>query len=689
MFSRLAGIYNDTCWCADYLHESHAKVSNSYCDQTCPGYNISDPGQQVFCGGTQGEMAVFTTMDDTVCDPGWIGFNGHCYYFNTYSTMNFNDGRDFCTSVDANLVSITSQAEFDFLKITRDAHDDLRIDEDYNTWWLGMVDSGQNLLYSWVDGSIMTLLQFLHSPETEHVQCAIDDALTDFKWAEHGCNGQHQVMCKKPAVGPRCISTENLMPNISIPNDMVFGTYCIEFCKGQQLKYAVYENTTCHCMDTLPSNSSVSYASCNFTCPGHQFQFCGGENGTYSVVEVSNMISAVSCEELNLYGLDNNTFAVQNVSGGIAYTQCGVSACPPSWILLDDVCYKYQLVKRNIYDAIGVCAKEDSYMASIETTEEIDTLISAAQNISLYKPIGHWRIGLLALSKNGGYYRWSNGRMTELPGYWSNDVTGQQSIVVVRSYDATNWVGTDTVSDQSKFICEKGLGVNNDGGRFRIFTGISHGGYNMDVFVSQEGFLTDNDVADSWLYTEDLYDNFGYVSFYTHYHSDLIDDGGVICKKDIYRIGCYEKPTTLLTIMEEYGSMEIDYLGCNYLVNVTSEASYTNCPSNSLTQCMYWCKGSNYQYAAIHQRECHCYHSNPILTSAKGDCDIVCDAVESQMCGGIDIYMDKVFNVINISLHKQEEQSYVTSFSMKYRDVLTGTLDQYTEDTVSESMKAD
>ena len=57
--------------------------------------------------------------DGTICDQGWIGYNGNCYLFYTGNKMNFTSARDFCISNEAEMLSILDDGEHTFLKEAR------------------------------------------------------------------------------------------------------------------------------------------------------------------------------------------------------------------------------------------------------------------------------------------------------------------------------------------------------------------------------------------------------------------------------------------------------------------------------------------------------------------------------------------------------------------------------------------
>jgi hypothetical protein len=67
----------------------------------------------------------------------------------------------------------------------------------------------------------------------------------------------------------------------------------------------------------------------------------------------------------------------------------------------------------------------------------------------------------------------------------------------------------------------------------RVFTGITHGGYSLDVYMSDDGFLTDYSlIVNDHLVNTDLYDTNGHVSFYIDHSHKHTTDWGVICKEN-------------------------------------------------------------------------------------------------------------------------------------------------------------
>lgn len=105
---RFAGVRNGTCFCGDELAGNWTVVGKENCDLRCPGYSDSDPYQQVFCGGVDGEIAVYKTLGNVVIlytnhlnmnyvwrfDDGKLAlqrilYDGHCLNFKEFSFAEF------------------------------------------------------------------------------------------------------------------------------------------------------------------------------------------------------------------------------------------------------------------------------------------------------------------------------------------------------------------------------------------------------------------------------------------------------------------------------------------------------------------------------------------------------------------------------------------------------------------------
>ena len=61
-------------------------------------------------------FAVVIYLSNAACPNGWELNNNNCYFLSNTMYLNWNDASNFCTSINGNLTSVKTQAEYDFLK---------------------------------------------------------------------------------------------------------------------------------------------------------------------------------------------------------------------------------------------------------------------------------------------------------------------------------------------------------------------------------------------------------------------------------------------------------------------------------------------------------------------------------------------------------------------------------------------
>ncbi|WAR05350.1 CL12B-like protein, partial [Mya arenaria] len=438
--TRYASVLGSTCTCGDDLAPGWTTKANANCDLVCPGYTGPQSMAEKFCGGVGGQEAVFALLgfsfvvytdrgtdlpvysscqllfengvkehgyyylnsplrkdycnfyDGTVCELGWYGFVGHCYYFHTDAILSWSDGRDACRERNAEMTSVTSLAEKDFLMNTREKYPDLWADSK-SPFWVGLVDDQSTVTYTWMDGNVNTFSNFYSAPYDPLMQCAFEQkhnaSAFSYKWDQTKCtSGKFNAMCKKPAGDtPPCGIFPNLpLPLKSLTDAMMTRTYCSQFCKGQQITMALLQGTSCLCYDLLPPHTPYNTTDCSTLCPGSTFQYCGGPSvDQYSVL----------------------------------------NGCEYGWVHLDGHCYRYQLM----------CDKE-------------------GQTRSAYSNKTSWRIGYSALSLNNGMLRWSNGRADD-PFNWNPGPMGRAGPSVFVQKDNYDTLYSEKLNFCQSYICEK------------------------------------------------------------------------------------------------------------------------------------------------------------------------------------------------------------------------------------------
>jgi len=128
-----------------------------------------------------------TTMELLGCDEmnGWHEFEDHCY--KTFGDItNWNNAKDTCLSHDANLASIHSQEEDDFIS-------SIPSDNDNYAVWIGLYWDNDEFKYE--DGSVFDYSDWYSQPTEEG--CVYMSANYSYHWFDNGCDTYVRFVCKK------------------------------------------------------------------------------------------------------------------------------------------------------------------------------------------------------------------------------------------------------------------------------------------------------------------------------------------------------------------------------------------------------------------------------------------------------------------------------------------------------------
>ncbi|XP_015761322.1 PREDICTED: macrophage mannose receptor 1-like [Acropora digitifera] len=129
------------------------------------------------------------------CPSGWIKFDQHCYLFrDTYRDhMTWTSARYMCLKQGANLLSITSKQEQDFI-----SHH--FTDNRHGTVWLGLNDRNIEAGYIWSDGSPVTFLNWapLEPNDVNNVENCAEMYLANTRWNDVKCTTLIGYICKQP-----------------------------------------------------------------------------------------------------------------------------------------------------------------------------------------------------------------------------------------------------------------------------------------------------------------------------------------------------------------------------------------------------------------------------------------------------------------------------------------------------------
>ncbi|OCT62260.1 C-type mannose receptor 2 isoform X2 [Xenopus laevis] len=126
------------------------------------------------------------------CDPGWQSFGTNCYRVNS-EKKTWQEARKACVRVEANLVSIHSMLELEFVS--------KQIKQDMEELWIGLNDLKHQMNFEWSDGSSVTFTSW-HPFEPNNFRDSSEDCVTiwgaEGRWNDSPCNQTLPSICKKP-----------------------------------------------------------------------------------------------------------------------------------------------------------------------------------------------------------------------------------------------------------------------------------------------------------------------------------------------------------------------------------------------------------------------------------------------------------------------------------------------------------
>uniref|UniRef100_A0A8B9VW29 C-type lectin domain-containing protein n=1 Tax=Anas zonorhyncha TaxID=75864 RepID=A0A8B9VW29_9AVES len=131
---------------------------------------------------------------------GWRYHRGRIYYF-SWGKKPWREAREFCLSRQAQLTSITSWDEQEFL--ARESRG--------GSYWIGLEDGGPNDTWRWVDGTAYSPANSFWAPgqpdRQQHGQqgregCAQIHPVGTGLWNDHNCNIPFLWICKRGLGGP-------------------------------------------------------------------------------------------------------------------------------------------------------------------------------------------------------------------------------------------------------------------------------------------------------------------------------------------------------------------------------------------------------------------------------------------------------------------------------------------------------
>lgn len=152
-------------------------------------YQIREPLLSEFELPTIKELYFTTTKMPIgdLCPPNWLLHGDHCYYYSDKTSRTWNQSRDYCKKMRADLLVIKNQEQQEFIKRT------LR-QQELDTYWIGLQHDGDG--WRWVDGEHYNSSLFQIKSRSAG-QCVLMFRSTYYQMS---CNSASRWTCLKEAM---------------------------------------------------------------------------------------------------------------------------------------------------------------------------------------------------------------------------------------------------------------------------------------------------------------------------------------------------------------------------------------------------------------------------------------------------------------------------------------------------------
>nr|XP_011422437.3 macrophage mannose receptor 1 isoform X2 [Crassostrea gigas] len=140
-----------------------------------------------------------TASSSNACGTGWVLYNQFCYYLgNGSSLMTWFDARSTCNQMGAELASVHSRDEDNFLvgQYTRQ--------KGRTDFWIGLNDIEYNNKFVWTDGSVLDFISWgTNEPNDAFAgeNCVTMPYWSAGNWNDDNCNMRKNFICKRPLSG--------------------------------------------------------------------------------------------------------------------------------------------------------------------------------------------------------------------------------------------------------------------------------------------------------------------------------------------------------------------------------------------------------------------------------------------------------------------------------------------------------
>ncbi|XP_068203013.1 CD209 antigen-like [Palaemon carinicauda] len=135
------------------------------------------------------KMFSFTTSEYLPCNEGWLKLGTSCYFLSV-DTSTWHESRRKCIGLDSDLVKVTTDEEYNFLRDLVKGHDT----------WVGLTDLHEEGVHVWTDGTVHPMIRSWWSngePNSSEERCIHFFPLQDDRWNDKRCIRELRYICEK------------------------------------------------------------------------------------------------------------------------------------------------------------------------------------------------------------------------------------------------------------------------------------------------------------------------------------------------------------------------------------------------------------------------------------------------------------------------------------------------------------
>ncbi|KAI4878127.1 hypothetical protein NFI96_011074, partial [Prochilodus magdalenae] len=167
----------------------------------------------VFCLEAKPKSESTRNTSPADCPLGWVKLGERCFIYRA-TTVDWASAENLCLNLDANLVSIHSEQEYQLIKALIRAHD-----PEEKPVWIGLSCCHKRNNWIWSDGTKLTFTKWNPNEPNSDQECCVHMNWSDKKdWNDIQCGSSYPFVC---AMRPSRES-HSLTPVIPIQNNYIY-----------------------------------------------------------------------------------------------------------------------------------------------------------------------------------------------------------------------------------------------------------------------------------------------------------------------------------------------------------------------------------------------------------------------------------------------------------------------------------